>query len=553
MKKWVFILAALLLFVVLIPAAMANDDCCPGTDTPHKWYGPVRHIIFANLEHEGLEVWKCSLCEAEKEVVVPKVDPEIIYSLYGGTNHPDNPKKFPNGTTVTLQDPTRTGYTFMGWYYDVEFTKRVTTVKQGSDPEYPYINVRARWRKNGMQAKEITICPGSYTFRYTYQTSSSTSGKYAICSSNINVLKASFEEPSLSGQAIYQSGALVCYEHYNDLTFKAINEGSALVDYYFGNQPIDLFKVTVAHNWGDTEYTWSDDNKKVTAKRVCAENTSHVETETVAVTCKVTKEATTKATGTAVYTATFQNPAFKIQKKTVTIAKYPATFTDKNCKYKISDNLMATVAGPATSTQTVVSIPATITVNGKVMNVVGINANAFKGKTKIRTVSVGKNVKTIGNNAFYGCTALTKVSGMAAITSIGSGAFRGCTALTTITIPAKVTTVGDNAFYGCKKLKTVGGMAAVKKIGAGAFQQCSALVSFTIPANVASIGKNAFYDCNSLKKVTIKSTKLTDKNVGANAFGKNPAKATYICPAAKLKAYKTLLPKKGVSKTATIK
>ena len=62
-----------------------------------------------------------------------------------------------------------------------------------------------------------------------------------------------------------------------------------------------------------------------------------------------------------------------------------------------------------------------------------------------------------------------------------------------------------------------------------------------------------FYKCAKLKSIVIKTTKLTTKNVGKNAFKGIYKKATIKVPAKKLKAYKTLLIKKGAPKTAKIK
>ncbi|MBN2879574.1 MAG: leucine-rich repeat protein [Clostridia bacterium] len=42
----------------------------------------------------------------------------IIYNMNGGTNDPDNPPYYVKGTVVELDDPTKTGYTFDGWYTD---------------------------------------------------------------------------------------------------------------------------------------------------------------------------------------------------------------------------------------------------------------------------------------------------------------------------------------------------------------------------------------------------------------------------------------------------
>ncbi|MBQ9021686.1 MAG: hypothetical protein IJ113_06695, partial [Eggerthellaceae bacterium] len=74
------------------------------------------------------------------------------------------------------------------------------------------------------------------------------------------------------------------------------------------------------HHWGSPTYTWSSDNKKVTATRTCKADASHKETETVNTTAAVTK-ATFAAAGKTTYTATFKNSAFKKQTKDVAIPK----------------------------------------------------------------------------------------------------------------------------------------------------------------------------------------------------------------------------------------
>ena len=74
------------------------------------------------------------------------------------------------------------------------------------------------------------------------------------------------------------------------------------------------------HEWGDPTYVWSEDNSSVTADRYCKHNPTHVDTETVGATSKVTKEPTQETDGERVYTSNaFNNPAFTVQTKTVMI------------------------------------------------------------------------------------------------------------------------------------------------------------------------------------------------------------------------------------------
>ena len=71
------------------------------------------------------------------------------------------------------------------------------------------------------------------------------------------------------------------------------------------------------HTWGETVYKWSSDLSTVTARRVCENDASHVQTEKVKTTSKVTTEPTCTKKGVTTYTAKFKNKAFKTQKKKV--------------------------------------------------------------------------------------------------------------------------------------------------------------------------------------------------------------------------------------------
>ncbi len=154
-----------------------------------------------------------------------------------------------------------------------------------------------------------------------------------------------------------------------------------------------------------------------------------------------------------------------------------------------------------------ITIPNTMKMEGVTYTITTIGKNAFKGNKKITSVKLGNKIKVIE-----------------------AGAFSGCTKLKSVTLGKNVTTIGDKAFYKCK-----------------------ALAKITIPSKISKIGKQAFAGCSKLKNITIKTKKLTTKNVGKNAFKGIHSKATIKVPGKKIKAYKSLLKKKGVGKKAKIK
>ena len=73
----------------------------------------------------------------------------------------------------------------------------------------------------------------------------------------------------------------------------------------------------LGHNWGEAQFTWSEDNSTVRASRTCANDPSHIETETATAEAAITKAATCEEGGETTYTAVFENEAFGTQTKTL--------------------------------------------------------------------------------------------------------------------------------------------------------------------------------------------------------------------------------------------
>lgn len=100
----------------------------------------------------------------------------------------------------------------------------------------------------------------------------------------------------------------------------------------------------------------------------------------------------------------------------------------------------------------------------------------------------------------------------------------------------------------------IGGVTyKVTSIAKNAFKNNKYIKRLTIEKNVEKIGARAFYGCKKLKNITIKTTKLKTKKIGTAAFKKTPSSAKIKVPKKKLKAYKTMFLKKGVSKKAKIR
>ncbi len=208
------------------------------------------------------------------------------------------------------------------------------------------------------------------------------------------------------------------------------------------------------------------------------------------------------------------------------------TVKSTKLKYKVTSsaasNPTVSVIGATSKSLTAVSIPATVTISGVTYKVTAISTKAFNGYKKLKTVTIGSNVKKIGSKAFYGCTSLTKATIGKNVTSIGSKAFCRCKKLKSITIPSKVKTIGSCAFYGCTALTKVTIGKSVTSIGTKAFCKCKKLKSIKIPSKVKTIGSYAFYGCTSLTKATIGKSVTS---IGSKAFCKCTKLASVTIPA----------------------
>lgn len=92
----------------------------------------------------------------------------ITYNLNNGTNAPGNPSSYTYGTAVTLAAPTRTGYTFGGWFENADCTgDKVTEIPEDATGDKTFY---AKWTANEytvtFDANEGTVTPESKTVTY---------------------------------------------------------------------------------------------------------------------------------------------------------------------------------------------------------------------------------------------------------------------------------------------------------------------------------------------------------------------------------------------------
>lgn len=99
----------------------------------------------------------------------------ITYELGGGTNDSKNPATYTAATAdITLQNATRVGYVFEGWYEDAAFTKRVTRIPAGRTGD---ITLYAKWK---VAAAVVTVTPPARTTYKVGEELDITGGKVTV-------------------------------------------------------------------------------------------------------------------------------------------------------------------------------------------------------------------------------------------------------------------------------------------------------------------------------------------------------------------------------------
>lgn len=172
-----------------------------------------------------------------------------------------------------------------------------------------------------------------------------------------------------------------------------------------------------------------------------------------------------------------------------------------------------------------VTIPQTVSFQGKDYTVTSIGEMAFFENIGLTSVTIPNSVTVIGDKAFNSCRSLTSIEIPSTVVTIGEGAFSGCDGLTSINIPGSVREIGMGAFSACNALTSI--VVAKDNEDYDSRGGCNAIIlsannmlvagckSTLIPNTVTGIDNCAFYGIQSLSAVTIPNS---IKTIGDNAF-----------------------------------
>ena len=479
----------------------------------------------------------------------------ITYNLNGGTNAESNPATYTiESSTITFAEPTRTGYTFLGWSQ--------ASIAKGS---YGNKTVTASWT------------PTVYTITYNLNGGTNAEENPAIYTIESDTV--TFAEPTRTGYTFVKWDIeTIPSGSYGDLTVTAS-----------WSDPI-VYTITYHLNGGTNAesnpatYTVEDEN--ITLADPMKTGYSAVWYEDEGLTVEITTVQTARAenlnlyakwmanTYTITYTNTNSNGAYAYGSTQTQTVTYDSEFTLLPAQERIGNTFLGWYNGEQPVTSGIWQIPNDVTLTAKWEEdsalapftyastattceitgvkdktvtdlvvpdyVTSISAGAFSGCSKLTSLTIpfvgakegvtssntyqypfgyifgtssytggtatkqyyyGSSTSSTTNTTYYIPTSLKSVTVTGG--NILYGAFYNCSGLTSVTIGNSVTSIGDHAFHNCSGLTSVTIPNGVTSIGYSAFYNCSGLTSITIPNSVTSIGSYAFYNCSGLTNVTI--------------------------------------------------
>lgn len=143
-----------------------------------------------------------------------------------------------------------------------------------------------------------------------------------------------------------------------------------------------------------------------------------------------------------------KKPSMAPTKKPVAKKRY----TVKKIKYQITGKNIVMVTGLAGKGKKKLTIPDTVSMNGRLYKVVEIRKKAFKNQKKIQEVVIGNFVKKVGAEAFAKCKKLRKIQFGTRTKSLGKRIFWKDDKLKKIVFKGKkLKVIGKQAFKGVSR------------------------------------------------------------------------------------------------------
>ena len=412
----------------------------------------------------------------------------ITYNLNGGRNNEANLASYTiESASFILQDASRNGYSFAGWYENANYTgARITQIAKGS---YGMKSLYAKWNV--------------ITYSIEYVLNGGTLSTENPTLYTVEDLPLEIQTPCKDGYFFdgwYETA---------DFSGKCISEiageilGSKIL---YAKWTADV-RLSTFDFLCDALVVYADSKKESKIRITPDVHEYYIEFQ-----------KTGAAANTEAVLQIVANPSDK--NATVSLSN-----GDKNLQIKALDSknqdvtLCITAADKVTTNTYLLHVERVFSYEDACTALTGRNQNMFvkimgeveNDKYYVESMILKLNKVITSTSVYFVSLDISNID----LTSLGAEAFKNCEGLEEVILPSKLTRIGNCAFFGCISLKKIELTDMINVIGDGAFTNCSSLESLNIPKCISMLNNRTFYGCSKLKKLIVPETVT---RLGANVF-----------------------------------
>lgn len=459
-------------------------------------YGEIVGITTAGITYSNIDYMNLSIPIQRIDTISRNVNDPL--DVVTKRNYPVYATFYSDGTKYTSQSvryegyayeptaPTKTGYSFAGWYADGSFnTKFNFNTKLTSN-----VSIYAKWNIN--------------TYNINYNLNSGTwNGSSPSKTYTINDCEKTLPTP-VKTSYIFEGWKNASGDYISKLpTAKYLDDLSLTASWVEGTEGL-----TFATRYSSTIYVVVTGYTGNSADVVIPKTYRGVPVECIS--------TSTFRNQTQISSISLPDSLTSIESNAfagctgLTSIVIPDSVTSVDSTAFSGCTNITTVSMPASIRNYIPNVKnATITSGNAIL------ASAFENCTTLLSVTLPNSLVSIGNKAFYGCSNLNSLNIPSNVILIGANAFYNCTSISTIVLPDSISSLDSTAFTGCSNLKEITLPATFislipkanlqeiiitsgQSIPERAFYNCSQLTKVVLPKSITDIGNNAFYGCTSL-------------------------------------------------------